>query len=77
MFISVVFHILIFGVYYAEPEGVAPPTRRSWLGYDGLLVEILKSIVYGGLMEVIASLSVVASASASDAATCKFFSVLF
>ncbi|PWA69093.1 hypothetical protein CTI12_AA298490 [Artemisia annua] len=48
---------------------IAQPSGRPWLGQDGLLLEILKSIVYGGLMEVIASLSVVASAAASDAAT--------
>ncbi|GJX79740.1 membrane protein of ER body-like protein, partial [Tanacetum coccineum] len=47
----------------------AQPSGRPWLGQDGLLLEILKSIVYGGLMEVIASLSIVASAAASDAAT--------
>lgn len=46
--------------------------RRTWFGYEGILAEILKSIVYGGLMEVIASLSIVASAAASDTATCKF-----
>ncbi|CAH1447180.1 unnamed protein product [Lactuca virosa] len=43
--------------------------RRTWFGYDGILAEILKSIVYGGLMEVIASLSIVASAAASDTTT--------
>ncbi|KAI3749653.1 hypothetical protein L2E82_20269 [Cichorium intybus] len=46
-----------------------PVTGRTWLGYEGILAEILKSIVYGGLMEVIASLSIVASAAASDTAT--------
>ncbi|PWA54049.1 hypothetical protein CTI12_AA439420 [Artemisia annua] len=51
------------------PLVIAPPSERPWLGQDGLLLEILKSIVYGGLMEVIASLSVVASAAASDAST--------
>ncbi|KAI3806161.1 hypothetical protein L1987_22055 [Smallanthus sonchifolius] len=45
-----------------EPETivVARSRGRSWIGYEGVLVEIIKSIVYGGLMEVIASLSVVA-----------------
>nr|GEU71417.1 membrane protein of ER body-like protein [Tanacetum cinerariifolium] len=42
---------------------------NKWLGQESLFLEILKNIVYGGLMEVIASLSVVASAAASDAAT--------
>nr|GEW56416.1 membrane protein of ER body-like protein [Tanacetum cinerariifolium] len=44
---------------------------NKWLGQESLFLEISKSIVYGGLMEVIASLSVVASAAASDAATLK------
>ncbi|XP_071687655.1 uncharacterized protein [Rutidosis leptorrhynchoides] len=43
----------------------APIQRRQ----DSTSFEILKSIVYGGLMEVIASLSVVASAAAGDATT--------
>ncbi|KAI3514155.1 hypothetical protein L1887_12474 [Cichorium endivia] len=34
--------------------------------------KILKSVVYGGLMEVIASLSVIASVTAADATTRKF-----
>jgi hypothetical protein len=33
--------------------------------------EILKSIVYGGLIESITSLSIVTSAASSAAATCK------
>ena len=36
------------------------------------LVEILKCIVYGGLIESITSLSVVASGAATDASTCMF-----
>lgn len=36
---------------------------------DSKSFEILKSVVYGGLMEVIASLSIVASAAAGDATT--------
>ncbi|KAK1412663.1 hypothetical protein QVD17_34091 [Tagetes erecta] len=51
-----------------EP-GVVQSRRRSWLGYEGVLAEISKSIVYGGLMEVIVSLGVVASAAASGATT--------
>ncbi|PWA75529.1 hypothetical protein CTI12_AA241220 [Artemisia annua] len=38
-------------------------------GHDFEPVEILKSIVYGGLMELVASLSVVASAAAADVST--------
>jgi hypothetical protein len=34
-------------------------------------LEILKSIVYGGLTESLASLSVVTSAASADAATCR------
>lgn len=68
------FIYVIIDVYDAEPARVviAQPSARPWLGQDDLLLEILKSIVYGGLMEMIASLSVVASATVSDAATCKF-----
>ncbi|KAF5822138.1 putative Ccc1 family protein [Helianthus annuus] len=44
------------------------PPRRS-ARQDSTSFEILKSIVYGGLMEVIASLSIVASAAAGDATT--------
>ncbi|PWA65321.1 hypothetical protein CTI12_AA325080 [Artemisia annua] len=51
------------------PPADAQPSGRPWLGYEGILIDILKSIVYGGLMEVIASLSIVASAAASDATT--------
>ena len=32
--------------------------------------EVLKSIVYGGLAEILASLSVVTSAASADATTC-------
>lgn len=39
-------------------------TRNEW--------DILKSIVYGGLIESITSLGVVSSAAGSDASTCKF-----
>ncbi|KAK9054178.1 hypothetical protein SSX86_025256 [Deinandra increscens subsp. villosa] len=56
-------------------SGVVGSRGRSWLGYEGVLAEILKSIVYGGLLEVIASLSVVASAAASDASTLSIISV--
>ncbi|KAJ0549181.1 putative Ccc1 family protein [Helianthus annuus] len=48
---------------------------RPWLGSDGILLEILKSIVYGGSMAVITSLSVVAFAAASDATTLSIISL--
>ncbi|XP_076950787.1 membrane protein of ER body-like protein [Bidens hawaiensis] len=64
---------MIFGVYNAKIIVVS--RGRPWLGYEGVLAEILKSIVYGGLLEVIASLSVVASAVASDAATLSIISL--
>ncbi|KAG8387275.1 hypothetical protein BUALT_Bualt02G0004500 [Buddleja alternifolia] len=41
------------------------------------LLEILKCIVYGGLMEVIASLGVVSSAAASDATTLNIIAIGF
>lgn len=34
-------------------------------------IEVIKSVVYGGLGESIASLSIVSSAAGGDAATCK------
>lgn len=39
-----------------------PESTKGW--------EILKSIVYGGLAELLASLSVVTSAASVDATTC-------
>ncbi|KAI3829841.1 hypothetical protein L1987_03969 [Smallanthus sonchifolius] len=52
----------------AIPPPILVPTPRL-AGQDSTSFEILKSIVYGGLMEVIASLSIVASAAAGDATT--------
>lgn len=43
----------------------------------GRSLDIVKCIVYGGLMEVIASLSVVFSAAGADAATCKHYMSCF
>lgn len=40
---------------------------------SGRSVDIVKSIVYGGLMESITSLSVVSSAAGADAAICKHY----
>ncbi|GJX15327.1 membrane protein of ER body-like protein [Tanacetum coccineum] len=54
------------------PPGVSTITQEQTHelpGHSFEPVEILKSIVYGGLMEVIASLSIVASASAGGAST--------
>ena len=39
-------------------------------------MEIIKSMVYGGLIEAIASLGIVSSAAGADAATCKCFGFL-
>jgi len=36
-------------------------------------LEILKSVVYGGLIESLTSLSVVTSAASADATTCRTF----
>lgn len=47
-------------------------TRSTGTG-DSKSLEIVKSIVYGGLMEFITSLSIVSSAAASGATTCKSF----
>lgn len=49
------------------PTTPEPRYSKKW--------EILKSIVYGGLVESITSLSIVTSASGADAATCKWFNV--
>ena len=38
----------------------------------GIGVDILKAIVYGGLLECIISLSVITSAAGGDATTCEF-----
>lgn len=38
--------------------------------------EILKSLVYGGLIELITSLGVVTSAASADATTCKYLASL-
>ena len=54
-----------------EPRGEIP-TQLKGTG-DSKSLEILKSIVYGGLMEFITSLSIVTSAAASGTTTCKLF----
>lgn len=46
-----------------EAADANPQTTNDW--------EILKSIVYGGLLESITSLGVVSSAAGAGAATCK------
>ncbi|CAI9774431.1 unnamed protein product [Fraxinus pennsylvanica] len=56
-------HIVDFG---AEPGG---PSEPGYLEHGSKSLEILKSIVYGGLVESITSLSIVSSAAASETAT--------
>lgn len=57
-----------------EDEEVKPMIVDLLIRLCGRLktVEILKCIVYGGLIESITSLSIVASGAATDASTCKF-----
>ncbi|KAI3667922.1 hypothetical protein L6452_42992 [Arctium lappa] len=61
------------------PPATSPATGAQTQGLaveqDSTSFEILKSVVYGGLMEVIASLSVVASANAADATTLTIVSL--
>nr|XP_043610049.1 uncharacterized protein LOC122581821 [Erigeron canadensis] len=52
-----------------QTSNEVPSQPQTAVGQDSTSFEILKSVVYGGLMEVIASLSVVASAAAGDAST--------
>ena len=49
------------------PTISGPENSKKW--------EILKSIVYGGLIESITSLSIVTSAAGADATTCKWLDV--
>ena len=50
-------------------DGRGPQSSKAW--------EVLKSFVYGGLAELLASLSVVTSAASADATTCtKIYSLL-
>lgn len=61
------------------PDEVTPGTTRPVItteSQSSRSVEILKSIVYGGLMESLASLSVVSSAAASEATTCESLTLL-
>lgn len=53
----------------ATSPAIGAQTQGLAVEQDSTSFEILKSVVYGGLMEVIASLSVVASAVAADAPT--------
>lgn len=57
-------------VHPLKPQTLTPP---SWnlQQHSAIKLEILKSIVYGGLIESITSLSVVSSAASAAAATCK------
>lgn len=62
----------------AEPEDTVHPPKpqtltspRNLQQHGATELEILKSIVYGGLIESITSLSVVTSAASAATATCK------
>ncbi|XP_029128799.1 membrane protein of ER body 1-like [Cajanus cajan] len=48
------------------------PLISTTVASSNKTLEILKSIVYGGLLESLASLSVVTSAASADATTCMF-----
>lgn len=54
-------------IYIGEQPGAEIGEHQEW--------EILKSIVYGGLVESITSLGVVSSAAAAGSAPCKCFSL--
>ncbi|KAJ7942560.1 membrane protein of ER body-like protein [Quillaja saponaria] len=63
-----------------EPETKDPEvstTTRSQTTDAGKMWEVLKSIVYGGLLEVIASLGVVTSAASADATTLNIVVLAF
>lgn len=50
-----------------DVQEVSASTRREW--------DILKSIVHGGLIESITSLSVVSSAAGAGSSTCEYQSI--
>ena len=54
-----------------SPLLATTPSQQGVLKY-----EILKSLVYGGLIELITSLGVVTSAASADATTCKYLATL-
>ncbi|KAI3829843.1 hypothetical protein L1987_03971 [Smallanthus sonchifolius] len=54
------------------PLAISPQIQVSTPGQDSTSFEILKSIVYGDLMEVIASLNIVASVADGVSIACKF-----
>ncbi|KAJ9543408.1 hypothetical protein OSB04_023115 [Centaurea solstitialis] len=58
-----------------DAAAAALETGAQTQGQDSTSFEILKSIVYGGLMEVITSLSIVASAVAADATALTIISL--
>lgn len=61
----------------AEPAAEVVPAEttssESSVAASTKTLEILKSVVYGGLIESLTSLSVVTSAASADATTCRIF----
>lgn len=73
---------MILYICWADPAEPASPDKSTPLltsaetavvqgAASSKTWEILKSIVYGGLTESLASLSVVTSAASADATTCR------
>lgn len=65
------------GNYYTDQEKNIPEASQPLIAkqrsQSSHSLEILKSIVYGGLMELVTSLSIVSSSAASHATTCESF----
>ena len=59
-------HVAVSVSEDVNPAAPTPQQRDDW--------DILKAIVYGGLVESITSLSVVAAAASSGAKTCQLLS---
>jgi len=72
-------------ICFAEPAGEVVPAETTSLvtpneasvSASSKTLEILKSVVYGGLIESLTSLSVVTSAASADATTCRAFYLHF
>lgn len=60
-----------------SPETVPLLRPESAAARESRVVEIIKSMVYGGLIESITSLGIVSSAAGADASTCKSFRFSF
>lgn len=69
------------GKYYTDQEKNIPEARKRVIAkkrsQSSHSMEILKSIVYGGLMELVTSLSIVSSAAASHATTSESFFLIW